>query len=105
MWVNYGSSERWVTEIPSQAAARRHAYVHTFRDSAIAYNLRHLDGDIRPWPLVHFKGGPDPIGILALATAVLAAVAAWVLARPDPAPREPPSPTPTPAEGEALERA
>jgi len=105
VWVNYGSSERWVTEIPSQAAARRHAYVHTFRDSAIAYNLRHLDGDIRPWPLVHFSGGPDPIGILALATAVLAAVAAWVLARPDPAPREPRSPTPTPAEGEALERA
>ena len=103
VWVNYGSSERWVTEIPSQEAARRHAYVHTFRDSAIAYNLGHLDGDIRPWPLVHFQGGPDPIGILALAAAVLAAVAAWVLARPDPAPREPRSPTP--AEGEALERA
>jgi hypothetical protein len=103
VWVNYGSSARWVTEIPSQEAARRHAYVYTFRDSAIAYNLRHLDGDIRPWPLVHFKGGPDPIGVLALATAVLAAVAAWVLARPDPALREPRSPTP--AEGEALERA
>ena len=98
VWVSYGSSERWVTEVPSQEAARRHAYVHTFGGSAIAYNLRHLDGDVRPWTLVHFRGGPDPIGILALATAVLATLAAWILARPDPAPREPRSPTPTPAE-------
>ena len=97
VWVNYGSSERWVTEIPSQAAARRHAYVHTVGDSAIAYNLRHLDGDVRPWTLVHFRGGPDPIGILALAMAVLASLGAWALARPDPAPREPRSPSPAPA--------
>ena len=62
VWVSYGSSERWVTEVPSQEAARRHAYVHTFGGSAIAYNLRHLDGDVRPWTLVHFRGGPDPIG-------------------------------------------
>ena len=105
VWVNYGSSERWVTEIPAQEPARRHAYVHSFSNSAIAYNLRHLDGDVRPWTLVHFRGGPDPIGILALATALLAAAAAWVLARPDPTPRERGSPTSTPAEGEALERA
>ena len=104
VWVNYGSSERWVTEIPSQEPARRHAYVHTFGGSAIAYNLRHLDHDIRPWPLVHFHGGPDPVGILALATAVLASVAAWVLARPDPEPGKPRSRSPAPAEGDALER-
>jgi hypothetical protein len=97
VWVSYGSSERWVTEVPSQEAARRHAYVHTFGGSAIAYNLRHLDGDVRPWTLVHFRGGPDPIGILALATAVLASLGAWALARPDPAPREPRSPSPAPA--------
>ena len=98
VWVNYGSSERWVTEIPAQEPARRHAYVHSFSNSAIAYNLRHLDGDVRPWTLVHFRGGPDPIGILALTTAVLAAAAAWALARPDPTPRDRGSPTPTPAE-------
>ena len=44
------------------------------------------------------QGGPDLVGVLALATFVLGAAAAWVLARPDPAPREPRSPTPTPAE-------
>jgi 4-amino-4-deoxy-L-arabinose transferase-like glycosyltransferase len=89
VWVNYASSERWVIEVPAEEAARRHAYVHSFGDSAIAYNLRHLDGDVRPWTLVHFRGGPDPIGILALATAVLASLAAWALAAPGPAPPEP----------------
>jgi hypothetical protein len=94
VWVSYGSSERWVTAVPSQEPARRYAYVHTFGGSAIAYNLRHLDGDVRPWTLVHFRGGPDPIGVLALATAVLSSLGAWALARPDPAPQALPSPTP-----------
>ena len=62
--------------------------MHSVDNSPIAYNLRDLDGDIRPWPLVHWSGGADLVGILALATAILGAVAAWVVARPDPAPRE-----------------
>jgi hypothetical protein len=99
VWVNYGSSARWVTAVPAEEAARRHAYVHTFGGSAIAYNLRHLDGDIRAFPLHHFRGGPDPIGILALAVAVLASLAAWALARPSPtAPAPGRSPPPVAAE-------
>jgi hypothetical protein len=77
---------------------RHHDYVHSVDNSPIAYNLRHLDGDIRPWPLVHWSGGPDLVGILALATAILGAVAAWVVARPDPAPREPRLDSPAHAE-------
>jgi hypothetical protein len=90
VWVNYGSSFRWVREVPAEEAARRHDYIHSIDHSPITYNLRHLGGDIRPWPLIHWRGGPHPVGLLALATAVLASMAAWVLARPDPAPREPP---------------
>jgi hypothetical protein len=86
VWVGWGSSWRWVTAVPAEEAARYHALVHSFGSSAIAYNLRHLDGDgdTRPFTLRHFRGGPDPIGILALAVAVLAALAAWALARPSP---------------------
>ena len=62
---------------------------HSIDHSPIAYNLHHLGGDIRPWPLIHFSGGPDPVGILALATFVLGAAAAWALARPGSCPREP----------------
>jgi hypothetical protein len=102
VWVGYGSSARWVTAVPGEEAARRHAYVHSFANSAIAYNLRHLDGDVRPFPLVHFRGGPDPIGVAALTLAALATLAAWQLARPHPAPpqpgRSPPAPTAEPRE-------
>jgi hypothetical protein len=92
VWVAYGSSARWVTAVPGEKAKREHAYVHSFGGSAIAYNLRHLDGDVRLFPLNHFRGGPDPVGILSLATAVLASLAAWVLARPSPAPGRSPPP-------------
>jgi hypothetical protein len=98
VWVNYGSSWRWVKEVPAEEAARRHDFIHSIDHSPIAYNLQHLDGDIRPWPLIHFSGGPDLVGILALATFALGAAAAWVLARPGPAPREPRVESPTPAE-------
>jgi 4-amino-4-deoxy-L-arabinose transferase-like glycosyltransferase len=89
VWVNYGSSWRWVKEVPAEEAARRHDFIHSIAHSPITYNLHHLGGDIRPWPLIHWRGGPDLVGILALATAVLAALAAWLLARPDPVSREP----------------
>ena len=89
VWVNYGSSFRWVREVPAEEAARRHDFIHSIDHSAITYNLHHLGGDIRPWPLIHWSGGPDLVGILALATFVLGAAAAWALARPDPGPREP----------------
>jgi hypothetical protein len=99
VWVGYGSSARWVTAVPGEEAAWRHAYVHSLGGSAIAYNLRHLDGDVRPFPLNHFRGGPDPIGILALAVAVLASLAAWAHARPSPtAPAPGRSPPPVAAE-------
>jgi hypothetical protein len=98
VWVNYGSSWRWVKEVPAEEAARRHDFIHSIDHSPITYNLQHLGGDIRPWPLFHFRGGPDLAGILALATFVLGAVAAWVLARPDPAPRAPRPESPAQAE-------
>ncbi|HWD46377.1 MAG TPA: hypothetical protein VHM23_22175 [Actinomycetota bacterium] len=99
VWVGYGSSVRWIGEVPAEEAARRHAYFHSLGGSAIAYNLRHLDGDVRPFPLNHFRGGPDPIGILALAVAVLASLAAWAYARPSPtAPAPGRSPPPVAAE-------
>jgi hypothetical protein len=61
--------------------ASRHDFIHSIGHSPITHNLRHLGGDVRPWPLIHWSGGPDPGGILALATAILASVAAWVRAR------------------------
>jgi hypothetical protein len=95
VWVNYGSSDRWITADLSRQASRQHAFVHTFGGSAIAYNLRHLDGDFRSFPLHHFRGGPQPIGVAALTLAVLVALAAWLLATPGgPAPPEPGLPTP-----------
>jgi hypothetical protein len=84
VWVNYGSSARWVTAVPAEQAERQHAYVHSLEGSAIAYNLRHLDGDVRAFPLHHWANGPHPIGVLSLAVAVLATLAAWRLARPPP---------------------
>jgi hypothetical protein len=89
IWVSYESSWRWVKAVPAERAARHHAFVWTFSNSAIAYNLRHLDGDVRPFTLVHFSGGPDPIGIAALTVAALAALAAWLLATPHPVPPTP----------------
>jgi hypothetical protein len=94
VWVNYGSSWRWVKEVPAEEAARRHDFIHSIAHSPITYNLQHLGGDIRPWPLIHFSGGPDLVGILALAVAVAASLAAWVVARPDPAPGGPRSRSP-----------
>jgi hypothetical protein len=86
--ADYGSSWRWVREVPAEEAARRHDFIHSIDHSPITHNLRRLGGSVRPWSLIHWSGGPDPVGILALARAILASVAAWVLARPDPAPRE-----------------
>jgi 4-amino-4-deoxy-L-arabinose transferase-like glycosyltransferase len=98
VWVNYGSSWRWVKEVPAEEAARRHDFIHSIAHSPITYNLQHLGGDIRPWPLIHWSGGPDLAGILAPAVAVLATLAAWLLARPDPTPREPRVDSPAHAE-------
>jgi hypothetical protein len=99
VWVGYAASWNDLvrTAPPDQRAARAHAYVHSVGGSAIAYNLRHLADNEREFPLFHFRGGPDPAGILGLAAAVLAALAAWVVARPDPAAREPRSRSPAPA--------
>jgi 4-amino-4-deoxy-L-arabinose transferase-like glycosyltransferase len=94
VWVNYASSDGWVTSDLSQEAARRHDFVHTFGGSAIAYNLRHLDGDVRAFPLHHFRGGPDPIGVGSLILAVLVVTAAWLLATPGPSPPTPQDPAP-----------
>jgi hypothetical protein len=89
VWVGYARSDRWVTSDLSQEAARRHDFVHTFGGSAIAYNLRHLDADFRPFPLRHFRGGPSAIGIGSLVLAILIATAAWLLATPGPSPPKP----------------
>ena len=50
VWVTYGSSWRWVKEVPSEEASRRHDFIHSLDHGPIAYNLQHLDHDIRPWP-------------------------------------------------------
>jgi hypothetical protein len=103
VWVGYAASWNDLVRMapPDQSAARAHAYVHSFGGSAIAYNLQHLADNKREFPLFHFRGGPDPAGLLGLAVAVLAALAAWVAARPHPAPREPQSGSPAHAEAPA----
>jgi hypothetical protein len=85
VWVGYAASANWVVAVPAERPAREHAYVHSLGGSAIAYNLRHLADNEREFPLYHFRGGPDPVGVLGLAVAVLAALAAVGLARPGPA--------------------
>ena len=44
------------------SVARRHAYVHSLGDSAIAYNLHHLDGDVRPGPWSTSAAAPTRSG-------------------------------------------
>ena len=97
VWVGYAASANWVVSVPELRAEREHDYVHSFGGSAIAYNLRHLADNDRQFPLYHFRGGPDPVGILALAVAVAATLAAVVLARPEPAAPAPARSPPTDA--------
>jgi 4-amino-4-deoxy-L-arabinose transferase-like glycosyltransferase len=120
VWVPYGAAWRWSTTAPadlhlegaareSYVAARHHAFIYTLGSSAIAYNLRHITRDNRSFPLTHFRGGAEPIGIAGLAVAGVAPLAAWVLGRPrrrgppegDEPPPEPPPEAPAATTHEA----
>jgi hypothetical protein len=99
VWVWAGASWTWRAYSPpgleGQAlrafrAERRNGYIYSFSNNAIAFNLRHLAHDNPDFPLNHFRGGADPIGLIGLAVALLAPLASWVLGRP---PRAPPSQT------------
>jgi hypothetical protein len=99
VWVWAGASWKWREYRPpgleGQAlrefsAERRNGYIYRFSSSAIAFNLRHLAHDNPDFPLNHFRGGADPIGLIGVAVALLVPLASWVLGRP---PRGPPSQT------------
>jgi hypothetical protein len=92
VWVPYEFSYRWAVRPPAdlrlEGAAlrdyrveRRDAYWYSFDGNAIATNLRHVTHDNRLFPLTHFRGGAEPIGLIGLAAAGLAPLAAWVLGR------------------------
>ena len=105
VWVPYEAAWKWSVTAPadlhlegaalrSYVAARHHAFIYSLGDSAISFNLRHITHDNRFFPLTHFRGGAEPIGIVGLVAAGLAPLAAWVLGRPGrrggPAADEPP---------------
>jgi hypothetical protein len=94
VWVPYGAAWTSAVKPPPgsklEGAALRqvldrqlHAYLYSFDGSSIGYNLdrvtRHQN---RFFPLTHFTGDAEPIGLVALAVAVLAPLLAWVLADP-----------------------
>jgi hypothetical protein len=92
IWVPYGAA--WTSAMTPPAGSKLrgaalqqvldrqlHAYLYSFHDSSIGYNLRRVvRHQNRFFPLIHFAGGAEPIGVLALAVAVLAPLAAWGLA-------------------------
>jgi hypothetical protein len=95
VWVPYGAAWTGATTKPAgsklQGAALRqvldrqmHAYLYSFHGSSIGYNLRRVTRhQNRFFPLTHFAGGAEGIGLLALLVAALAPLLAWVLAGRD----------------------
>jgi hypothetical protein len=92
VWVPYEGAYRWSVRAPAElhlegqalrdfVAVRRHALFYSFGDGPIAFNLRRMLHNNRFFPLTHFKGGAEPIGLIGLAAAGLAPLTAWVLAR------------------------
>jgi hypothetical protein len=80
---------RWTNRAPKAEVPQRvHAYYWSFAHNAIAGNIHLLRTGFAVAP-IHFRHGPDAVGIIALATACLAIYTALVGARPDP--REPTS--------------
>lgn len=103
VWVWQGSSWNWSTYTPrgltGQAlqefkTQRQNDYFYSFDNNAIAHNLRRMTQPSRYFPLQHFRGGPNLVGLLALAVAGLASLAAWLLGQernpPPVASRSPP---------------
>lgn len=86
-----------------QIERQLHAYFSSFGGNSIAYNLKRVTTPHETaTALVHFRGGPEPIGIVALAVAALAPLTAWILAGEQ---RRAPLPVPKPAAQEELSRA
>jgi hypothetical protein len=95
VWVPYGAA--WTSTVTPPAGSKlqgaalhrvldrqMHAYLYSFDGGSIGYNLRRVTRhQNRFFPLTHFIGGAEPIGLLALAVAVLAPLLAWVLAGRD----------------------
>jgi 4-amino-4-deoxy-L-arabinose transferase-like glycosyltransferase len=91
VWVPYGASWTSATNPPPgsklRGAALRqsldrqyHAYFYSFDGSSIGYNLDRVSShNNRFFPLTHFSGGAEPIGLAALVVAALAPLLAWAL--------------------------
>jgi hypothetical protein len=103
VWVWQGSSWNWSTYTPRGLSGqalqefktqRQNDYFYSFDNNAIAHNLRRMTQPSRYFPLQHFRGGPNLVGLLALAVAGLASLAAWLLGQerfpPPVASRSPP---------------
>jgi hypothetical protein len=73
---------RWTRASKGTAAQRIHAYYWSLAHNAIAGNI-HLLRTGSPGAPIHFRHGPDAVGIIALAIACLAIVGAIVGARID----------------------
>jgi hypothetical protein len=74
---------QWMRVPQAQQRQRSHAYFWSLSHSAIAGNLHLLRTGFAAAP-IHFRHGPDPVGIIAIAIAGLATIAALVGARQDP---------------------
>lgn len=97
VWIWEGASWNWMKHTPSGLtvsalrefrAERSAGYFYSFRNNSIAYNLRRMTQPNRSSQLYHFRGGADPVGLVALVVAGLAPLAAWALARRQ---RDPPT--------------
>ncbi len=89
VWVWQGASWNWMTYRPpgveGQAlrqfnTERIAGYFDSLENNAISYNLRHMGRQNPLFPLRHFRGGPTPIGVVALVAASLVSLAAWLIA-------------------------
>jgi hypothetical protein len=75
---------RWTHVPPDAVAARAHSYYWSLRHNVIVGNFHLLRSGATVAPM-HFRNGPDAVGIVALAVACVAIVVAAFAAR-DPAP-------------------
>ena len=71
-----------VNEDPALIQARFTSYLESFSDGHIMANIRMLD-DGEAFPLRHWRGGPQLIGVLSLGGALIALVASTTLAVAD----------------------
>jgi hypothetical protein len=74
--------QQWTAVSTSAGPARSHAYYWSLAHNAIAGNVHLLRTGVALAP-IHFRHGPDGVGVFAIAIAVVAIVTALVAARND----------------------